>query len=250
MISGVDRYPTPKVVALVFVICMVLVVIVGGWVQLSAFPGFLPGLYITEWILILGPPLIFLKRKGMEVKKALGLEGLRFKHVLLGFLGGVGSYFIFMEIMFLMEVILGPYPEEFLKPLMKWFPTSWLEFIPWILGMAFSAGICEETLFRGFIQNGLERSWGPSKALVVASVLFGVFHLDPWRSPPAVFIGLVAGCLLLKTRSLYAAMALHTTTNSIAQILAFINYFPPTEGIPWIVLLVLSAALVVIAILS
>nr|NIO22391.1 CPBP family intramembrane metalloprotease [Candidatus Aenigmarchaeota archaeon] len=199
MISGVDRYPTPRVVALVFVICTVLVVVVGSWVQLSAFLGFLPGLYITEWILILVPPLTFLRRRGVEVKKALGLERLRFKHVLLGVLGGVGSYFIFLEFFLLMEAVLGPYPAEFLEPIMKWFPTNWLEFIPWILGMAFSAGICEETLFRGFIQNGLERSWGPSKALVVASILFGVFHLDPWRSPAAVFIGLLAGYLLLRT---------------------------------------------------
>ena len=250
MNSYTDIYPKPRSVAFVLIICMVLVITIGGVIQLSTFPGFLPGIYITEWILILTPPLIFLQRKKIDMKLFLGLQRFNIKHILIGILAGVGSYFIFIEILSLIEGILGPYPKEFVEPIMKWFPKTWLEFIPWIIGIAVSAGICEETLFRGFIQNSLEKSWGSIKALIISSILFGAFHLDPWRSPPAILIGLVAGLLLLKTRSLYTAITLHITTNSIAQLLVFINCFPPTEGIYWFALIAFSIALIITAIIT
>jgi membrane protease YdiL (CAAX protease family) len=123
-----------------------------------------------------------------------------------------------------MENILGPYPEEFIRPIMESFPKDWWGFIPWIFGIAFSAGICEEILFRGFVQNGLEKSWGSKKALIVSSIIFGIFHLDPWRSPAAILLGLVAGYLLLKTRSLLTPIAFHISTNSVGQILTYLYY--------------------------
>ncbi len=246
----VNSYPQPRSVAFVLIICMMLIITIGGVVQVSTFPGFLPGIYITEWILILSPPLIFLKRKKIDMKQFLGLKRFNSKHILIGFLAGVGSYFIFIEMLLLIETLLGPYPLEFVEPIMKWFPKTWFEFIPWIIGIAVSAGICEEILFRGFIQNSLEKSWGSIRALLISSILFGAFHLDPWRSPPAILIGLVAGLLLLQTHSLYPAVTLHITTNSIAQLLVFINYSLSTDGVHWFVLIVFSITLIVATIIT
>ncbi len=247
MISKTDNPIRPRIVTVVIIICMFLIITIGSWVQLSDFPGFLAGIYVTEWLLILLPPLLFLKIKRMDLKKTLSLEKFRLKHMLIGIMGGIGGFFIFTEIFLFMQEILGYYPEEFLEPIIRWFPKNWIEFIPWILGIAFSAGICEEVLFRGFIQNGLERSWGPLKALIVASILFGAFHLDPWRSPPAAVLGLIAGYLLLKTRSLFAPISFHITTNSIGQILTFMDYFPQTSGFIWILIIIASSLFIILS---
>jgi membrane protease YdiL (CAAX protease family) len=229
MISERDQYPKPRAIALVVILVIFLIITIGSWVQLSEFPGFLSGMYITEWLLILCPPIFFLKKRKMNLKRTLSLEKLRAKHLSIGILCGLVGFFVFSIILVIMENIIGPYPEEFIKPIMEAFPKNWLGFIPWIFGIAFSAGICEEVLFRGFVQNGLEKSWGTKKALIVSSIIFGVFHLDPWRSPAAILLGLVAGYLLLKTRSLLTPIAFHISTNSIGQILTFLNYGASTS---------------------
>jgi membrane protease YdiL (CAAX protease family) len=230
MIYDRDQYPTPRTIALVVLLVMFLIITIGSWVQLSEFPGFLSGMYITEWLLILCPPIFFLKKRKMNLKRTLSLEKLRSKHLLIGILGGLGGFFIFSIILVIMESIIGPYPEELIKPIMEAFPKNWWGFILWILGIAFSAGICEEILFRGFVQNGLEKSWGTKKALIAASIIFGVFHLDPWRSPAAILLGLVAGYLLLKTRSLLTPIAFHISTNSVGQILTYLYYNTSASG--------------------
>ena len=113
------KYPTPRGSVVAFVLSLVLVVTIGSAVQLYAF---LPGLYVTEWLLILGPPLILLRWKKVDIRESLGLRHLTVKHVFLGLLGGLGVYFLMLETMFLMETILGPYPQ--VEVIEKAFPTT------------------------------------------------------------------------------------------------------------------------------
>ncbi len=231
------EYPTPGVSIMVFIVSLILVVIIGSALQ---WYFLLPGLYVTEWVLILGPPLAFLWRKKVSLKESLSLH-FKGSCIFFGILGGVGIHFVMEELFYVMEDVLGPYPSvEFLE---KAFPKTWLEFVPWILAIGLSAGICEEVLFRGFIQNGLQKYWGALKAVVVAALLFGVFHLDPWRIPSAIVLGLLAGYLLVRTRSLYTAMILHGTSNTLGQVLAFTGNLPETN-VQWFLVLVVSLGLI------
>lgn len=242
MNNELQEYPTPKACAVAFGVSLLLVLIIGSVVQYLAV---LPGLFVTEWVLILGPPLVLLWNKQMDFKKSLKLQQVTGTHILLGILGGIGIYFIMLGAFLVMESILGPYiGEEFLE---KAFPTTWLGMIPWLLGIAVSAGICEEVLFRGFIQNGLHNYWGPLKAVVVTAILFGVFHVDPWGSPGAALFGLFAGYLFVRTGSLYTTIVLHMTANTVSQILEFTEMLPENTG-QLLVSLVISLVLILIVI--
>ena len=234
----VQKYPSPKTCFLVFLLSLILTVTIGSVLQYTAF---LPGLYITEWLLILGPPLLFLWWKKFDIKETLKLQHFRVDHVLLGIVGGLGIYSISISTVIVMEDILGPYPGELIEQV---FPTTWLGFIPWILAVAFSAGICEEILFRGFIQNGLHHHWGPVKGLLGATILFTVMHLDPWRTPAVILIGLLAGYVLIRTGSLYSAIAVHMTVNTVSNVLGFTGKFPESTD-QWLVLVGLSVIVVI-----
>lgn len=234
------KYPTPRASALAFILSLVLAVTLGSIAQIYAF---LPGLYVTEWLLILGPPLVLLKRKKVDIKDSLSLRRLTVKNVFLGVLGGLGVYFLMVETILFMERILGPYPV--IEVIEKAFPTTWLGFVPWVLGVGFSAGFCEEVLFRGFIQNGLHRHWGAVKALTTTTILFAVFHLDPWRSPATILFALLAGYLLIRTGSLFTAMASHMATNSLGQVLAFTQTFPKND-IEWALVTAISLVFVLV----
>jgi membrane protease YdiL (CAAX protease family) len=66
-----------------------------------------------------------------------------------------------------------------------------------IVTAAASAGICEETGFRGYMQQPIEKRHGVVAAVFVSSVLFTVFHLTKsWALPGMVPIVLAAGVLL------------------------------------------------------
>ncbi|MBU7023093.1 MAG: CPBP family intramembrane metalloprotease [Theionarchaea archaeon] len=235
------KYPTAGASFLVFVVTMILGITIGSVLQVK---NFLAGIYVTEWLLILGPPLLFLRWKGAALRKTLKLQEFKFRHIGLGILAGCGIYFVSIATVLIMEDLLGPYPAaEFYEQIR---PTTWLGIAFWILAIAFSAGICEEVLYRGFIQNGLQNSLGPGKALVIASLLFTIAHLDPWRTPAVFLIGLLTGYLLIRTGSLYSAIAVHMTANAVGNILSFSNTIPHDSQ--WLLLFVVSVALLFVLI--
>ena len=101
--------------------------------------------------------------------------------------------------------------------------SSWL--LAWPLGFLFTA-LPEELLFRGVIQNQLhERLQGEWLALVVASIIFGLAHLNnstPGYSEPnwmyalmATLAGLAYGWTWRRTGKITAAAVVHATVNYV-----------------------------------
>jgi hypothetical protein len=52
-------------------------------------------------------------------------------------------------------------------------PVNWIP----LLAMSLTVGVFESVFFRGFLQGRLEASFGRASAVVVASVLYGVYHI-------------------------------------------------------------------------
>jgi membrane protease YdiL (CAAX protease family) len=72
-------------------------------------------------------------------------------------------------------------------------PLKWLA----IVVSAASAGICEETGFRGYMQQPLEKRYGVITAVLISSLLFMVLHLSKsWATLPMVPVVFGAGVLL------------------------------------------------------
>ncbi|MCA9179288.1 MAG: CPBP family intramembrane metalloprotease [Planctomycetales bacterium] len=84
--------------------------------------------------------------------------------------------------------------------------------------VSLGAGIGEELLFRGLIQDGLGQLWGsPLLALLAASVLFGAVHwLNTTYFLFATGMGLVFGALWIWTGSLVAPIVMHAVYDMLA----------------------------------
>jgi membrane protease YdiL (CAAX protease family) len=89
--------------------------------------------------------------------------------------------------------------------------------LPWIAVVisAASAGICEETGFRGYMQTPLEGRFGPRWAILISAVMFTLLHLNKgWAGLgmiPIVFgAGLLLGTLAWASGSLIPCMIGHT----------------------------------------
>ena len=91
------------------------------------------------------------------------------------------------------------------------------------------APILEEIIFRGIIQKGLmNKGWEPWKAILTASVVFGIVHGNPWQFVGAILLGGVLGTVYYKTKSLLLSMFLHAFNNLISCLLII---FSKTESI-------------------
>lgn len=89
-----------------------------------------------------------------------------------------------------------------------------------IITAVIMAPIFEEIIFRGIIQKGLiNKGVKPWKAIVFASIIFGLVHANPWQFVGAVLLGCVLGLVYFKTKSLLLPMLLHGFNNLCSSLL-------------------------------
>ena len=88
-----------------------------------------------------------------------------------------------------------------------------------IISITIMAPLVEELLFRGAIQGYmLRKGMKPLHAILIASAIFGIVHMNPIQIPFAFAIGLIFGWLYYRTGSLVPGIVGHFINNSIACI--------------------------------
>ena len=86
-----------------------------------------------------------------------------------------------------------------------------------IISITIMAPLVEELLFRGAIQGYmLRKGMKPLHAILIASAIFGIVHMNPIQIPFAFAIGLIFGWLYYRTGSLVPGIVGHFINNSIA----------------------------------
>lgn len=87
--------------------------------------------------------------------------------------------------------------------------------------IALVPAFCEEILFRGFIQRGMERL-GAGWSIFLSGLLFGLFHFDFQRFAAQALIGFIAAYAVYRTGSIFNGMILHFMNNALLTL--FLNY--------------------------
>ena len=88
-----------------------------------------------------------------------------------------------------------------------------------IISITIMAPLVEELLFRGAIQGHLLRKgMKPLNAILIASAIFGIVHMNPIQIPFAFAIGMIFGWLYYRTGSVVPGIIGHFINNSIACI--------------------------------
>ena len=89
-----------------------------------------------------------------------------------------------------------------------------------LLTIGLAPAICEEIVFRGVLTRGLATRFHPAPAIVIAAVLFSLYHLKPIQMPSTFTLGLLFGALTLRARSVIPAMIAHLLNNAIALVVS------------------------------
>lgn len=81
------------------------------------------------------------------------------------------------------------------------------------------AATTEELVFRGLFLPALRPQFGKVGALFVTSVLFGVFHMEPFAVIYASLAGLLLGVIAIRTGSVLPCIAFHAAFNAVPLLL-------------------------------
>ena len=106
-------------------------------------------------------------------------------------------------------------------------PEAWIEAMAETLGadipvwqmlffFAVLPGIFEEIAFRGVLLHGLRSQLKPLQLVLVAGIVFGFFHVDLFRIPPTSLLGVLLVIAVIRSGSIYPAMAWHALHNTLA----------------------------------
>lgn len=100
--------------------------------------------------------------------------------------------------------------------------TSYLDLIINIVIMAITPAICEELLFRGVLQNQLEKWFKNAHIAVwVSAIIFSAIHFQFYGFLPRMVLGAALGYLLVYGKSLWLPIVAHCVNNSLAVITAW-----------------------------
>jgi uncharacterized protein len=105
-------------------------------------------------------------------------------------------------------------------------PQDWLESIVWV-GLAVTAGICEETIFRGYLQRQFVAWTGSAPfGVVLSAVLFGLGHVYQGAKATIVIgvYGLMFGILAEVRQNLRPGIITHAWHDAITGLI--IRFLP------------------------
>jgi membrane protease YdiL (CAAX protease family) len=92
---------------------------------------------------------------------------------------------------------------------------------PWYLLVIISvvfAPFFEEAFHRGWLLTGLRARNSTRTAILLSSIAYALFHLNPWQAIMAFPLGLLFGWLVVQTGSLWPSILGHASANAAGEI--------------------------------
>jgi hypothetical protein len=195
----------------------VLLLTLGSWVQSK---DTYIGLIITEYLIILFPVVYYLNRRGYNLKEFLRLNRLTLKQIKYIVLIVIFSYPIAVFLNYIGILFLSRFGRLMPNPIP--IPSNIKEYLLSFIVIALTPGICEEVMFRGMIMRTYE-VYGRKKAIILSAVLFGLFHFNLQNLLGPIFLGLMFGVLVSKTKSLLSSIIGHIVNNTVALTIGFLS---------------------------
>ena len=90
--------------------------------------------------------------------------------------------------------------------------------------MALLPAVCEEMMFRGWLQRVLGKSVNYHTAIWVSAFVFSAIHFQFYGFIPRMLIGAALGYLYHYTGSLWTSILAHFVNNAAAVVIAFLSY--------------------------
>jgi membrane protease YdiL (CAAX protease family) len=185
---------------------------------------------LLQFFLLFVIPAAILKLSGRKIFDTYLVKTLSLKTTGIILLCGISSIPLLEELNFLQHAIFKVPAQGQEKIVHLLTGSSPFQVVVILLTMAILPAVCEESFFRGFLFSGFGGDQYAWSGIVLTSLLFGVFHLNPFTLLPSVMAGLLLGFLRAKTRSLLPPIIVHFLINGWSILV--INT-PLYKVLPW-----------------
>jgi membrane protease YdiL (CAAX protease family) len=219
--NSLRKLPGTFDAGVIYTLAAVLFAYLGNILQ-SVFKSFklTDDIYVifSEAVIIALPPILYAALRKMDLKKTFRLKAPRPLEVLvmliispIMIIAGLCAGFIALILIkkTFGTVLLGGGVTNLMNN-----GVLWSLFI-----VAVVPAFCEEILFRGMIQRGLERI-GAGWSIFLSGLLFGLFHFDFQRFAAQALIGFVAAYAVYRTGSIFNGMILHFMNNGLLTLVS------------------------------
>jgi sodium transport system permease protein len=216
--------PSPRATVLLLLTAALLFLL--GALPLQIFLGE-GGLLIAQILFLLVPAVVFLQAGGFDLDRCLppripGPGEVASGLLLLAGAVGVAWFLAWAQSWFI------PVPVEYLETLERVLRAESVGRFVWLLVLvALVPAVAEEVLFRGAVLAGFRSRLPDLAAVLVAGVIFGLFHLSPetaFRFIPTAWLGIVLGWVVVVSGSLPLAVLLHFLNNAAILTLTAIPF--------------------------
>lgn len=206
-----QQYSTTKQANLMF-LCVSIFLMIGSSILIPTL-GIGTNLWINEYIWILAPVLIFAKLGKLSTKNTFKLKKISKSNKMISVLSAVCICFFSNYLSKISDLFLNHTVGSININLYE-SVSSVTQSLLLLIGMVVLAPICEELLFRGFIQSAYE-NYSRKYGFVITAVLFGMFHIlnGITQVIPTFMAGLVFGYLVHRTGSIITSMLAHMAFN-------------------------------------
>ena len=199
--------------------------------------------FIVGQSLMVVPLIVFVKFKNLPFFRSIRFKFLKYSTIKSVILFSTGLIILSDELDRIIQLFV-PTPEYVLDLNYLLKPDSFLSAILLFIAVVILAPLGEEIIFRGFLQQILEKHWKDiTQAILFTALIFSLIHMNPYWFVQIYFLGVILGFLAWKTQSIIAPLILHSLNNSMALLLSSLDFQQNNLYIwnghvaPWILIL-------------
>jgi len=176
--------------------------------------------FIVGQSLMVVPLIVFIKFKNMPFFRSIRFKFLKYSTIKSVILFSAGLIILSDELDRIIQLFV-PTPEYILDLNYLLKPDSFVGTILLFTAVVILAPLGEEIIFRGFLQQILEKHWKDiTQAILFTALIFSLIHMNPYWFVQIYFLGVILGFLAWKTQSIIAPLILHSLNNSMALLLS------------------------------
>ena len=211
-------------------IVLVLMIYVGGFASTK---GMLTGLLATQGI-VAGVPVLMTLYTKKDWKKTFRIRLCRPGFLVGGIFLILGAIALGMIVTSITSVLFPNSADAMTTSMDEIYRMGYGASI---LIVALLPAVCEELLFRGFLYSSFEARMTQGKAIVLVSVIFGLYHMNVVQSTTTAVIGLAICYLSAQSESLVPGILMHFLNNALSVTLTFYSdavskYLKGNSGTP------------------
>lgn len=120
-----------------------------------------------------------------------------------------------------------------------------------VIASVFLAPVCEETIYRGVLNDGLNMRFSAVKAALLSALAFMLMHMNPMQVVFQFALGVLSAFVIDRTKRILPSVILHACANSLALVMQMTAFGGVLSGcVAWLTSNIAAAFFITLALFS